>query len=51
MNPGLQELDIDLGPDAQGDLYVVCHKRHRNVHKVQLVIDYLSEAFESLRRG
>jgi DNA-binding transcriptional LysR family regulator len=49
-NPGLRELDIDLGPSAQGGLYVVCHKRHRQLPKVQLVIDYLSEAFESFRR-
>ena len=46
----LQELDIDLGPDAQGCLYLVCHKRHRYLPKVQLVIDFILEAFESLRR-
>jgi DNA-binding transcriptional LysR family regulator len=45
-SPELQELDIDLGPDAVGSLYLVCHKRHQHLPKVQLVIDYLSEVFE-----
>ncbi len=45
----LQELDIDLGPDAVGHLYVVCHKRHRHLPKVQLVLDYLRREFDALR--
>lgn len=45
----LQELDIDLGPNALGYLHLVCHKRHRHIPKVQLVIDFMLEAFDSLR--
>jgi DNA-binding transcriptional LysR family regulator len=45
----LQELDIDLGSQAQGCLYLVCHKRHRHLPKVQRVIDFILEAFDSLR--
>ena len=45
----LQELDIDLGPDAVGSLYLVCHKRHRHLPKVQLVMDFISREFDSLR--
>jgi DNA-binding transcriptional LysR family regulator len=45
----LQELDIDLGPDAVGSLYVVCHKRHQRLPKVQLVIDFISREFAGLR--
>jgi len=47
----LQELDIDLGPHALGCLHLVCHKRHRYLPKVQLVIDCILEAFDSLRRN
>lgn len=45
----LQELDIDLGPDAIGSLYLVCHKRHRHLPKVQLVMDFISGEFDILR--
>ncbi len=45
----LQELDIDLGPTAVGYLYLVCHKRHRYLPKVRLVIEYISREFASLR--
>ncbi len=45
----LQELDIDLGPDAVGSLYLVCHKRHHHLPKVQLVMDFISREFDSLR--
>lgn len=45
----LQELDIDLGPDAVGRLYLVCHKRHRYLPKVQLVMDFISKEFDFLR--
>ena len=45
----LQELDIDLGPTAVGYLYLVCHKRHRHLPKVRLVIDYICREFASLR--
>jgi len=45
----LQELDIDLGPSAVGTLYLVCHKRHRHLPKVQLVMDFISKEFDCLR--
>ena len=45
----LQELDIDLGPNAVGSLYLVCHKRHHRLPKVQLVMDFISREFASLR--
>jgi DNA-binding transcriptional LysR family regulator len=47
----LQELDIDLGPDAVGSLFMVCHKRHRHLPKVQLVMDSISKEFELLRQA
>ena len=47
----LQELDIELGPDAVGYLYVVCHKRHHHLPKVQLVMDCISSEFDGLRKG
>ena len=45
----LQELDIDLGPAATGELFLVCHKRHRHLPKVQLVMDFISREFDALR--
>ena len=45
----LQELDIDLGPAAVGSLYLVCHKRHRHLPKVQLVMDFITGIFARLR--
>lgn len=45
----LQELDIELGPTAVGSLFLVCHKRHRHLPKVQLVIDFIAQEFASLR--
>ncbi|MDO9053057.1 MAG: LysR family transcriptional regulator [Gallionella sp.] len=47
----LQELDIDLGPSAVGSLYLVCHKRHRYLPKVQLVMDFISMEFDYLRQA
>ena len=47
----LQELDIDLGPDAIGTLYLVCHKRRHHLPKVKLVMEFISREFEMLRRG
>lgn len=47
----LHELDIDLGPDAVGSLYLVCHKRHRHLPKVQLVMDFISREFACLREA
>jgi len=45
----LQELDIDLGPTAVGSLFVVCHKRHHRLPKVQLVIDFIAKEFAAMR--
>lgn len=45
----LHELDLDLGPAAIGSLYLVCHKRHRHLTKVQVVIDAISAEFEFMR--
>lgn len=47
----LQELDIDLGPTASGNFFMVCHKRHYRLPKVQLVMDYISMEFDYLRQG
>lgn len=47
----LQELDIDLGPGAVGSLFMVCHKRHRHLPKVQLVMDFVSKEFDLLRQA
>lgn len=44
----LREIDIDLG-NAIGSLYVVCHKRHQRLPKVQLVIDFIAREFAGLR--
>lgn len=46
----LTELDLDLGPDAAGSLYLVVHKRHRYLPKVQCVTEIISAAFEELRQ-
>lgn len=46
----LQELDIDLVPNAMGSLYLVCHKRHRHLPKVQMVVDFIIKEFDLFRR-
>lgn len=45
----LHELEIDTWPEMTGTLYLVCHKRHRHLPKVQLVIDFITRKFELLR--
>lgn len=45
----LLDLDIDLGADAVGTLYLVCHKRHRHLPKVRLMIEFISREFNLLR--
>ena len=45
----LQALDIALWPDARIVLYMVCHKRHRHLAKVQLAMDIISDEFAQLR--
>ncbi|QFY42790.1 LysR family transcriptional regulator [Candidatus Methylospira mobilis] len=47
----LQELNIDLDSDAPGNLYLVCHKRHHQLPKVQWVINFISREFDSMRNG
>ncbi|MFZ6744826.1 LysR family transcriptional regulator [Undibacterium sp. JH2W] len=47
----LHELDMDLGTEVSGQLFLVCHKRHRNLPKVELVIRYLREEFDYLRQN
>lgn len=47
---GLQELPIDLD-GATGSLYVVCHKRHHRLPKVQLVLDFIASEFATLKAG
>ncbi len=46
----LTELDLDLGPEAVGSLYLVVHKRHRYLPKVQCVTELISTAFAELRQ-
>lgn len=45
----MHELEINLGADAVGQLFLVCHKRSHHLPKIQLVIDYISREFELLR--
>lgn len=45
----LHELPIDLGADAIGTLYMVCHKRRRHLPKVRLVMEFISAEFDSMR--
>lgn len=46
----LHKLNFDLGPEAIGSLYLVVHKRHRNLPKVQCVLDFIQDEFDFLRR-
>lgn len=47
----LHELPIDLGSEAIGTLYLVCHKRHRHLPKVRLVMEFISREFAGLRQA
>lgn len=47
--PHLTEIALPLGPEAVGNLYVVVHKRHRYLPKVQCVLDFLREEFNHVR--
>lgn len=47
----LHELEIGLGSASACSYYLVCHKRHRNLPKVQLVMDYISRELNSLRQA
>lgn len=43
------ELNIDLGEDAVSTVYLVCHKRHRYLPRVKVVLDSICEEFEGMR--
>ena len=45
----LQEIAIDLGADAIGKLFLVCHKRHQHLPKIRLVMDFISKEFDGMR--
>lgn len=45
----LHELDLDLGPEASGELHLVCHKRQRDLPKVALVLAALQAEFAALQ--
>jgi len=47
----LVELDIDLGPDAMGTLYLVCHRRQHQLPKVQVVVNAIREEFVWARQA
>lgn len=46
----LVQLDIDLGADALGTIFLVCHKRLQNLPKVQAVADRIKNVFVEVRR-
>jgi DNA-binding transcriptional LysR family regulator len=46
----LHRLDFDLGPKAIGSLYLVVHKRHRNLPKVRCVLEFIQDEFKFLRQ-
>ncbi|MCG2585415.1 LysR family transcriptional regulator [Massilia sp. TS11] len=45
---GLVALPIDLG-GAEGELVLVCHKRHRHLPKVEAVLTHLQRGFAAVR--
>jgi DNA-binding transcriptional LysR family regulator len=47
----LVELDIDLGADAMGTIYLVCHRRQRQLPRVQAVIAALRGEFDYARQN
>ncbi|MCV2367491.1 LysR family transcriptional regulator [Roseateles oligotrophus] len=47
----LLDLGLDLGPTAVGTMYLVCHRRQRQLPKVQAVIDALREELEWARQA
>lgn len=47
----LIELEIELGTTIAANLYLVCHKRHRHLPKIQLIIDFISKEFDAWRRA
>ena len=47
----LVDLGLDLGPAAVGTMYLVCHRRQRQLPKVQAVIDALREELAWARQA
>jgi DNA-binding transcriptional LysR family regulator len=48
---GLVDLGLDLGPDAVGTMFLVCHRRQRQLTKVQAVIKALREELAWARQS
>lgn len=46
----LVKLDIDLGPLPPGEMFLVCHKRQRDLPKMQTVIELLQAEFARMRQ-
>ncbi|MBE9610040.1 LysR family transcriptional regulator [Chitinilyticum piscinae] len=46
----LVELDLDLGPEAIGELYLVVHKRQQHLRRVQCVVEALRDEFARLEQ-
>ena len=44
----LEELLIELGPEAVSTLYLVCHKRQRHLQKVEIVIRAIKQEFSRM---
>jgi DNA-binding transcriptional LysR family regulator len=45
----LLQLDVDLGPAQAGEMFLVCHKRQRDLPKMQKVIELLQAEFARMR--
>lgn len=46
----LVALDVDLGPAQAGEMFLVCHKRQRELPKMQKVIEALQAEFARMRQ-
>lgn len=45
----LVKLDVDLGPDEPAEMFLVCHRRQRELPKMQKVIAALQDEFARMR--
>ena len=45
----LVPLDVGLGPAPAGEMFLVCHKRQRDLPKIQTVIELLRDEFARMR--
>lgn len=45
----LLRLDVDLAPAQPGEMFLVCHKRQRDLPKIQTVIELLRDEFARMR--